>query len=96
MNCKKVLVKILIFILKLLRSKEYKMKALKFVKNSNSVRNANKSLIVNGVSSNTKRNYSGVITIRTTTNGVIQTKEITKDKINTAYEKSLKEYAEKL
>ena len=46
----------------------------------------------NGVNFNAKRNYSGVITVRATVNGVIQTREISKEKINAAYEKSLKSY----
>ena len=72
------------------------MKTLKFITSPNTIRNANKSLVSNGVNFNAKRNYSVVITVRTTVNGVIQIREITKEKINAAYEKSLKSYAEKL
>ena len=72
------------------------MKTLKFVTTPSTIRKANKSLVTNGANFNAKRNYSGVITVRATVNGVIQTREISKEKINAAYEKSLKSYAEKL
>ncbi len=59
------------------------------------IRKANSSLVLSGVNS-IKEHFSGVITVRTTLNGIVKIREITKEKIKEAYGKSLKEYAEKL
>ena len=72
------------------------MKTLKFKTSPETIRKANSSLVVSGVNFNVRNNYSGVITARTILNGVVQIREISKEKINEAYGKSLKEYAEKL
>lgn len=72
------------------------MKTLKFKTSAETIRKANNSLMISGVNFNVRNNYSGVITTRTIQNGVVQIREISKEKINEAYGKSLKEYAEKL
>lgn len=72
------------------------MKTLKFKISPETIRRANHSLIVEGVELKVRENYTGVITAKTTLNGVVRMREISKEKINQAYEKSLKEYAEKL
>ena len=72
------------------------MKTLKFKTSPETIRKANYSLVVSGINLNVRNSYSGVITARTTLNGIVQIREISKEKINEAYGKSLKEYAEKL
>jgi hypothetical protein len=72
------------------------MKTLKFKTSTETIRKANISLMASGINSSVRNNYNGVITTRTILNGVVQTREISKEKINEAYGKSLKEYAEKL
>lgn len=72
------------------------MKTLKFKISPETIRKANYSLVVSGINLNVRNSYSGVITARTTLNGIVQIREISKEKINEAYGKSLKEYAEKL
>lgn len=72
------------------------MKSLKFKTSPETIRKANKSLVVSGISFKVRNSYSGVIIARTSLNGVIKTREISKEKINEAFGKSLKDYAEKL
>ena len=72
------------------------MKTLKFKVSPETIRKANESMIATGVNSRIRENYTGIITTRTTLNGVVKIREINKDKINGAYKKSLIEYAEKL
>ena len=61
-----------------------------------SIRRANSSLVARGVDFTAKHNYSGVIVAKTSLNGVVRVREISKDRINESYEKALKMYAEKL
>lgn len=64
---------------------------------SRSVKRANDNLIAKGVSSSSQKILKGgVIVVKTYIDGAINIREISKDKINEAYEKSLKDYAEKL
>ncbi|WP_115621809.1 hypothetical protein [Chryseobacterium indoltheticum] len=72
------------------------MKKIKFKTSPTTIRRANSSLISNGIDSNVKENYAGVIVARSRMNGVVNVREISKEKINEAYKKSLSEYAEKL
>lgn len=61
-----------------------------------SIRRANSNLVAKGIDFTVRYNYNGVIVARTTLNGIVKVREISKEKINEAYEKSLKLYAEKL
>ncbi len=72
------------------------MRTIKFKISPETIRKANRNLVVNGVNCTVRNNYSGVIIARTILNGVVQVREISKEKINEAYGKSLIEYAEKL
>ncbi|MFN3782538.1 MAG: hypothetical protein ACK4R6_01355 [Spirosomataceae bacterium] len=66
------------------------MKKLKVT--TESIRRANSSLVSNGI----KQNYNGTIVAKSTINGIIRIREISKDKINESYEKALRMYGEKL
>ena len=72
------------------------MKTIKFKISTVTIRKANNNLIVSGVDTSVRDSYNGVITARTVVNGFVHTREISKEKINESYGKSLKEYAEKL
>lgn len=72
------------------------MKTLKFKISPDTIRKANNNLVNTGISFRIKENYSGVITARTNLNGIVNIREISREKINEAYEKSLNEYAKKL
>lgn len=72
------------------------MKNLKFKVSPEAIRRANNSLRVNGVEVKVRESYNGVITAKTILNGVKNVREISGDKINEAYGKSLKQYAAKL
>lgn len=56
------------------------------------IRKANKKLILTGISDDIRNNYTGIITAKTISNGIVKVREINKEKINEAYAKSLKEY----
>jgi hypothetical protein len=58
-----------------------------------SIRKANSNLMSKGVNFSA---YNGVIVAKTNLNGVIRTREISKEKINESYKKALKLYEEKL
>jgi hypothetical protein len=73
-----------------------RMKTLKFKRSASTIKKANRNLMISGVNFDVRNNYSGIITTRTLLNGVVIFREISKEKINEAYGKSLKEYAEKL
>lgn len=60
------------------------------------IRKANNNLIKKGITAKDTENYRGIITVTTNLNGIVTTREISKDMINEAYGKSLKEYATKL
>ena len=73
------------------------MRPLKFKINPETIRKANRISVVrnnNNISEN--NSYTGVITARIIVNGVEQSRELSRESIDMAYLKSLKEYAEKL
>jgi hypothetical protein len=72
------------------------MRTLKFKISPDTIRKANRTLIVKGVDFHVKNSYVGVITTRIILNGVEVVREISGDKIKEAYGKSLREYAEKV
>ncbi|GIQ58894.1 MULTISPECIES: hypothetical protein [Flavobacterium] len=72
------------------------MKPLKFKISPEAIRKANTSLVNNGIDLRVRDNYRGIITVRTNLNGVLRVREISKQKIIEAYDKSLKDYAAKL
>jgi len=72
------------------------MRPLKFKISPNAIRKANISLVNNGVDLRVRNDYRGVITVKTNLNGVVRIREISKEKIIEAYDKSLKDYAAKL
>ncbi|WP_119080282.1 hypothetical protein [Chitinophaga alhagiae] len=69
---------------------------LKFKTSPEAIRRANSNLVLKGVDFSTREKYTGIITAKTVFNGSVKIREISKDKINEAYAKSLKQYAEKL
>lgn len=72
------------------------MATLKFKISPEAIRKANNSLIIKGIDSSVRDNYSGVITTRTIVGGSVKIREISKQEINDAYAKALKQYAAKL
>ncbi|MBV8252676.1 MAG: hypothetical protein JO154_08715 [Chitinophaga sp.] len=64
------------------------------------IRNANRELILNGldpaIKENEDYNKNGFITIKTIVDGIVTTKELSKEEIKNAYAKALKEYEEEL
>lgn len=73
------------------------METLNFKKISpGTIRSANNDLMLNGVDFSARKHYRGKITVKTTVNGVVNIREISKEEINEAYAKALEEYAEKL
>ena len=72
------------------------MRTLKFKISPDTIRKANRALIIEGVNFHVKNSYAGIITTRIILNGVEVVREISSDKIKEAYGKSLREYAEKV
>ncbi|MHA8087342.1 hypothetical protein [Aquirufa sp. Wall-65K1] len=57
-----------------------------------SIRRANSK----GMDFNKMHHYKGIIVVKTNLNGIIRVREISREMINEAYEKSLRHYAEEL